>query len=456
MSKSGSGEIMDLPADLSGVSAYSCIWVAFSGGLDSTVLLHWLSNKSLKHVRAVHVHHGLMPDADAWVRHCEKICTEYSIPLKVLHVEVTEVENLGTEAAARVARYAALSELLTDNDVLLTAHHADDQAETLLLQLLRGSGPHGLAAMPVLTELGAGKLLRPLLSVSRSELLAYAQAYELEWVDDPSNEDTELRRNFIRHEVSPLLGKQWPEYRENLQRSAGLQAEAASLLDDLASQDLAMCKGSIPHALSIQALTSQREERRRNVIRYWLRQLGLEVPNQAHMDRIEGDMLFCREDANPVVNWANVEMRRYRDDLVAMAALPSPPGSVMLDWDLNQPLQLPDGCGELVAERAQGAGLRLEKPNLKVGFNQEAERIRPVFSKHHKRLKHLFQETGVPTWVRERLPLIYHGHSLVAVADHWLAAEYVAEQHEQGWRLHWRNAPLGWPITEKQAVPDGE
>ncbi len=446
---SGSGDI-DLPAKLPSVPHGGRLWVAFSGGLDSTVLLHWLWRHIPQSLHAVHVHHGLQPSADAWVEHCERVCGHWSVPLRVERVRVEGIADHGLEAAARQSRYRALSALLTGHDVLVTAHHRTDQAETLLLQLLRGGGPHGLAGMPESSTLGSGRMLRPLLRLSREQLLAYARAHALEWVEDPSNEDTGLRRNYLRHEVVPLLQTHWPEYEETLQRSAGLQAEAAGLLDQLAAQDLDTCAGDLAASLSVGAITRLAGARRRNLLRYWLRQQDLAVPNQAQMRRIEQDMLTSREDANPLVTWSGVELRRYRDALLAMPVLPSPPGE-SLSWDLREKLLLPAGCGELVAERAHGAGLRLENASVEVRFNQTGERIRPVFSKHHKRLKHLCQEAAVPPWVRERLPLIYHGQRLAAVADAWLAADYAAGPDEQGWRLRWLHAPAGWPVAEAQA-----
>lgn len=440
----GSTDSADLPIQPSDLPEQGRIWVAFSGGLDSTVLLHWLQTHARIQPIAVHVHHGLQAAADAWDSHCREFCKQRDIEYHLLTVDVEGIAEQGLEAAARQARYQALAGLLADGDVMLTAHHLDDQGETLLLQLLRGSGPHGLAAMPAVSRLGKGRLLRPLLSVSREQLSAYAGAHQLTWVEDPSNDDTRLRRNYIRQEVMPTLQHMWPNYRKSLFRSAALQAESAVLLDELASIDLEAVSGP-DDSLVVSRLRAMHQARRRNLIRYWLRTQRLRVPNHAHMQRIETDMLAAGKAANPVVQWGNVELRRYRDALLAMSRLPAPPEALTLQWDLRQPLELPAGCGSLRAERAQGAGLRLETPRLEVRFKQTAESIRPVFSKHHKRLKHLFQENDVPPWVRERLPLIYHKHCLASVADRWIAAEHAVGQGEQGWRIHWCDAPKGWP-----------
>lgn len=446
------GKTVDLPISLPQLKSGGRYWVAYSGGLDSTVLLHWLGRHAAHPVVAVHVNHGLHPDADNWAEHCRRFCAELDIPLEVVPVQVTEIADYGLEAAARHARYRALTEKPGTDDLLLTAHHRNDQAETLLLQLLRGSGPQGLAAMREETRAGGSRLYRPLLMLDREALLGYAQCHGLRWIEDPSNDDRQLRRNFLRHEVLPLLEAHWPACRESLARSAELQGEAAVLLDELALSDMKGCLGSMPGSLSVRILRALAPARRRNLLRFWLRDQGLAVPGHAHMQRLENDMLTEREDAGPVVNWHEVEVRRYRDDLLAMSTLPPAPVATELDWNLQGALQLPAGCGTLVAECAEGAGLRLQTASVTVRFSQTGERIQPLFSSHHRRLKHLLQEAAVPPWVRERLPLIYHGGCLAAVADRWIAADSAAQQQEKGWIIHWRDAPVGWPVADSREV----
>ncbi len=423
-------------------------WVALSGGLDSSVLLHRVCTFAEINIAVVHVDHGLQPESKDWSERCRSTCENLGIEFHLLQIRVDSIGDMGLEAAARQARYDAIARLLSPGDVLLTAHHQDDQAETLLLQLLRGAGPHGLSAMSVDSEFGSGRHIRPLLHFKRADILEYAERNGLSWIDDPSNSDLKHRRNYLRQKVLPLLGNEWPEYSRCFERVTGLQAEASYLLDDLALLDLRVCRGNYAESISICALKALSPHRRRNVIRYWLRSLDYPVPSQAQMRHIEVDVLDVGNDANPLVGWSDVEIRRYRNDMFAMHKLPAAPDSLSMSWDLRQKLILPEGCGWLEAECAQGAGIRLETPGLELRFNQPGERIQPVFSNHHKRLKHLFQENGVPPWVRGRLPLIYHGQSLAAVADRWIASGYAARRNEQGWQIHWRDAPVGWFAPE--------
>lgn len=414
--------------------------VAYSGGLDSHVLLHALSHLDLE-VTAVHVHHGLSPNAELWADHCRTVCTQLGILCQVVRVQVAQ-DGRGREAAARDARYAALEQTLGAGEMLLTAHHQDDQAETLLLLLLRGAGVTGLAAMPSVRPCGRGTLARPLLEVPRAALRQYAAHHGLSWVDDESNFDTGFDRNFLRHEVLPLLCHRWPATQRALARSAAHLTEAGMLLAELAASDLATAHGRHSGTLSITAVHAFTPPRRRNLLRHWLRERGLPPPDTAHLLRIEREVLPARPDAAPLVAWPGAEVRRYRDDLHAMVPL-APVPAVALHWDLHQPLALPAGLGRLVAVPVTGEGLCREV-QVTVRFRQGGEVCQLPGHAHRRSLKNLLQEAGVPPWERERMPLILVEDTLAVVADRWYCAPFAVSGTAPGWRIQWQRP---WDIA---------
>ncbi len=428
---------------LQGLPAAPRYWVAYSGGRDSHVLLHAtaaLRRELPGELRAVHVDHGLSPDAPRWAAHCQVMCKRLGVPLRVLETDAQPRHGESPEAAARRVRYQAFAGLMAPEDCLLTAHHQDDQAETLLLQLLRGSGPHGLAGMPRQSAFAGGHHVRPLLDFNRTALTAYAREAELQWVEDESNFDTGIRRNFLRHQLFPLLEELWPAAGATLARSAAHCAEAAALLDTLAATDLVDVAGPSPRQLRVAALQALVGARRRNVLRYWCRSLGLPLPRTAHLQRIEQDLLGAGADRMPLLRWEGVELRRYRDWLYALR--PSRPfdKTLVLSWDPQQPLALPGDNGVLVARAVSSGGLSHEAcrlGRLTVRFRQGGERCLMDDGRHHS-LKKLLQEHAIPPWERERLPLIYVGDELAAVAGIWVCRAYRAESGEAGWVIEWR------------------
>ncbi|MGB1580136.1 MAG: tRNA lysidine(34) synthetase TilS [Nevskiales bacterium] len=423
--------------------------VAFSGGLDSSVLLHALKVVADRPILAVYVDHGLHADSRQWLLHCQQQCAKLQLGFQALSVNVLR-QGESLEAAAREARYAALQGLMQASDALLTAHHERDQAETLLLQLMRGAGIAGLAAMPAATEFGPGWLLRPLLELPKSALEQYAQAAALAWLDDPSNADTSLDRNYLRNAVLPELRGRWPALDTVLARSARHHAEAESLLADLAQTDLA--KSQTPAGqLSIQALLELSPVRRFHALRQWIRAQGCPPPSTAQLQRLATDLLVNREDAQPAFVLPAYEIRRYRDLLYFLKPLAAAPTDVVLNWNVVNRLELPPDCGWLSAVPAQAGAIGLKPGQFQVRFAQGGERIKPLGSPHHKRLKHLFQSQGVPPWVRMRTPLIYHGQELVAVADAWLNADYLHNNTDMAWRPQWSGGPPGWPIRSSAA-----
>ena len=293
--------------------------VGYSGGLDSHVLLNLLAmNRDRwpdRTLAAIYVDHGLQAASAGWGEHCAHVCRELDIPLRVLRISARPAPGESPEAAARRARYAAFAAELGPDAALLTAHHRDDQAETLLLQLLRGAGPHGLAAMPAAAQLGRGWLLRPLLDLDRSDLLAYAHEHGLRWIEDASNADTGFDRNYLRHRILPLLRERWPATNRTLARSARWCAETAAWLDAEAAADLACIVARRPDSLKLSALRELSELRQHNLLRYWLRQLDLPTPDNRQLWHILHDALNAARDRNPCVRWPGGEVRRYRDTL---------------------------------------------------------------------------------------------------------------------------------------------
>jgi tRNA(Ile)-lysidine synthase len=409
-------------------------WVAYSGGLDSHVLLHAMARLRDEHgvmLQAAHVDHALHPDSARWAEHCQTVCADLNIPCQTVRVHAKADAGVSPEAAARRARYQALADLMEPGDDLLTAHHQDDQAETLLLQLLRGAGPYGLAAMPPCARFAAGLHLRPLLEFSRAALRRYAEEHKLRWIEDPGNIKRDFARNYLRHDVMPLIHARWPAAAVTLARGARLQAEAAELMDALAELDLRQAQGVQKNTLSISALNTLSDTRRRNVLRQWIKGLGLPQPDSRHVQRLLQDVLSARADATPCVRWRGAEVRRYRDELYAMPPLAPHDASLIVPWDMKQPLTLPADLGVLSCVPSAGAGIK-ETAGVTVRFRRGGERCTPSGRHETHVLKKLLQEAGVPPWRRERIPLIYIGGQLAAVSDLWVCEPFQAGPGEAG------------------------
>jgi len=421
--------------------------VALSGGGDSTALLHALAllREPLGlRLRAVHVHHGLLPEADGWAERCADLCRGLAVPLTVLRVRVPEGDREGPEAAARSARYEALGGALEADELCLTAHHREDQAETFLIQALRGAGPAGLAAMPALRRLGRGWLARPLLALPRAVLRTHLAAHGLEWVEDPMNRDPRLLRARVRLDILPVLEATRPGAAAALARAAAHCAEVTSLLEGLAELDLAGARGSRPGTLSAPALRALAPPRARNLLRHWLRRQGLPVPGTAQLEAALAMLLGSRRDAAPVFRWPGGELRRHRDALYALPPLP-PARLAPRHWDLHAPLELPELGGILRAEPATGAGLLdpMRVPRgVTVRLRAGGERCRPAGAGLTRPLKKLLQESGLAPWERARLPLLLDGERLVAVPGLAVCASHATvEAGQAGLHLVWE---AGW------------
>lgn len=405
---------------MQGLPAAHRYHLAFSGGLDSTALLHCLAgvrDRLPGELQALHVHHGLQADADAWGAHCKALCYDLSIPYQQIELTLISTQGQSLEAMARDARYAALADVIQEGEMLLTAQHQDDQAETLLLQLMRGSGPAGLAAMPRLLGFGPGWLARPLLDVPRAAVEEYARQYRLSWVEDPSNRDQRFDRNFIRQRVMPLLRDRWPAASATIARSARLSGELQGLVNDQATEDLQSVRGPWPGTLSVSGLLSLSPARRRSLLRHWVRELGGALPGSRHLRRIEDECLLARRDATPLVHWGDCEVRRFRDGLFLLRPQPPHDPCQVIPWSGVESLSLPSDLGRLVLE-ATAAGISWQQwlhARVEVRFRQGGERCLVAGSKRHRRLKTLFQEWQVPPWDRERIPLLFIDGELAAI-----------------------------------------
>ncbi|MGY2440349.1 tRNA lysidine(34) synthetase TilS [Pseudomonas sp. SDO52101_S400] len=406
--------------------------IAFSGGLDSTVLLHLLATlaktESLPALSAIHVHHGLQAVADAWPAHCQAVCDELSVPLQVMRVQVQP--GASQERAARDARYAAFSAATQVNDVLLTGQHRDDQAETLLFRMLRGAGVRGLSGMPVQRALGQGYLVRPLLDVTRAELETYAQDHGLRWVEDPSNQDRQFSRNYLRHQVMPLLAGRWPQAHASMARSAAHLREAQGLLDELAQIDLAQATLSVDFewlglpSLASVAIDRLSEARQRNALSHWLEPLTL-LPDTDHWSGW-ADLRDAGIGASPVWRLADGELHRSVGRLWWLSGQWLRAPVVSGDWhDPSLALRLP-GNGRVMFSGQAPAG------PLRIRYRQGGE-VMHLADRGHRDLKRLLNERAVPGFVRGRLPLLFRGEELLAVAN----LPGLDGNVQEGWRLHW-------------------
>lgn len=425
-----------LTAFLKQYHSIKSVWVAYSGGLDSEVLLNVVAAyqpfDQQVMLRAIHVHHGLNPHANAWVLHCQQHCEKLQVPLKVVHINVQPHKGQSLEEIARHQRYQAFNEIMTNTSVLLTAHHQDDQAETVLLRLFSGAGPKGLASMRTCRPLGKGLLLRPLLPFSRHELEEFASANSLVWIEDDSNLNQQFSRNFVRHQVLPLLKQRWPSVITTLTRSATLCHENEILLQELMQDDFDRVKTNEQHKLRVSALNQLSKAKQQYLLRHWIEMNAYTMPSQAQLNQLISSILLCQNDRMPVLTWNNACVRRYQDELYIEPVMDDVP-TVTLQWDLQQPLPLPAYLGTLMAESCKNQGIKLPHDvTVTVTFRQGGERCHPQGRIGSHPLKKLFQEWNVPPWRRDKIPLIYYQQHLVAVVGYCVCEPWAAQAGEMG------------------------
>lgn len=411
--------------------------LAFSGGLDSTVLLQLLveTNKTLPFQLTVqHVHHGLSPNADAWADFCAETCKKLNIPFALSQIKINKNSGLGTEAAAREARYKALLE--SEADFILLAHHQDDQAETLLLQLARGAGVKGLAGMGSVNN----KLLRPLLDAPRSALEAYAKLHHLTWIEDESNLDTKFDRNFMRHEILPKLEKQYPAIRQTISRASKNMAEASALLDEIAAEDVKSCTQNT--ALNLALLQKLSAPRVHNALRFWLLQNNCDNPSAAQLSQMTQQLFYAKSDANIKIN---ASAAQYLCAFQGNAFLIKKPQKIDFSfnktWSGEDKITLPDGSN-LKFSQKMGVGIALkctEKNALIIRYRQGGETLKPQENRPSRSLKTLLQNANIPPWQRERLPLLFVNNMLAVLPNIAVAAALKAKPDELGLQVIWQD-----------------
>jgi len=398
--------------------------VAFSGGEDSSALLALLAQlpQARARLRAVHIDHGLHPDSRTWVRICRATCRALHVPFATRRLTLARTRGESLEAVARDARYAALAAALRPGEVLLTAHHLEDQLETVLLQLLRGAGLPGLSAMPAVMPFGAAVLVRPLLAMPRAALRAWVQARGLTCIADPANTDARFDRNFLRHQVLPAIVGRWPGAARTVARSARHVAEAQQLLDEVARGDVARAADGA--GLAVAALRALPLPRRRNALRYWL---GPAVPDARRLGEIAETLLAARKDANPVVGWGQLQVQRHAGRLL-LARKRSAAPAYELTWHLDRSprLTLPAGAGRLeLVPAAHGLIDATALPaQVTVRSRHGGERLRPRPGGPSRTLKSLLQNARIALSERQHLPLLYAGDELVAAGDLWVDARW--------------------------------
>lgn len=411
------------------------VCAGLSGGLDSVVLLDLLAalrERAGFALRAVHVHHGLSPNADAWARHCEALCAATGIALSVERVSVNRESPLGLEAAAREARYAAFAR--QGAGVVALAHHLDDQAETVLLQLLRGTGLKGASGMPAWRLLPGTRtaLFRPLLDVTRADLAEYARGRELSWIEDESNASTAFDRNFLRAEVAPRLERRFPGWKSSLSRFARHAAAA----------DARLSAASGGEGLAVAGLRGASREEQAWRLRVFLEAEGLPMPSEARIAEMARQLGEAKDDARVRIEHGGAAIVRHRDRvLVDRGDVPSEPWEI--PWSGEADVALGGQRGRVHFAAAAGEGIaerRTHDSGWRFASRDGGERIRLDPARPTRTLKNLLQEHDVPLWERARLPLLFHGDALVWVPGIGIAAGYRCGEGEPGRVPEWRRA----------------
>ena len=391
--------------------------VALSGGVDSTVLLHQLvmlreHNPNIL-LRAIHINHQLSPNADKWEKHCKHVCEQFNIEFLSEKVNADPEVGESPEDAARKSRYSVFAKIIDEGECLLTAHNADDQAETVLLQLLRGAGPKGLAAMPEKKTFFKEFHVRPLLNLTRNEIIEYAKKQNLSWVDDESNKNNNFDRNYLRNKVMPILKKRGPQLTKTFSRSAENCAEAKYLLEELAEEDFNTCKDS-DEMIVIDKLNKMTLSRKKNLLRYYLKENFSERISAKKLDQLMTSFLTADEDKNPVLELENHEVHRFKNNLRVVKKLPNLNADLIIPWDLKNHLTLPADLGAL---DPRNFDIKSDQA-VTIRFRQGGEKCKPQGRNETHALKKLFQEWEVPPWQRDRVPLIYVGEQIAYVVGY--------------------------------------
>ena len=423
--------------------------LGLSGGVDSVVLLSVLASLSLKlkfSLAAFHVNHGISPNANKWEKFCLSLCSSHGIPIKIAKLTVSNLSGTSLEANARDARYQRFKKLKADYVIL--AQHLDDQSETILLQMLRGAGMKGLAAMPLIRnqilEIGdqalhsGPQILRPLLEISRSEIEDYARKYKLSWITDESNNNVSFDRNFLRHKIFPLLEKKFPSYRATFLRTSRHIAEASHLLDDLAKFDSERC--SVSSRLQIEKLQELSFSRAKNLLRYDLAQRGVTLPSAVKLEDMLRQFLSSRSDTKLHITFGDTEIRSFKGNIYVRRISTFPNKEWRFLWKGEKKLAITEKGDSVIFMHKKGKGINLQKLNegpVIIRFRLGGERMRPDCNRPRRSLKNLFQEASFPQWERESLPLLFSGEHLVWVPGIGVDCAFQAGISDPGLIVSW-------------------
>lgn len=416
----------------------SQLFIAYSGGLDSRVLLHLCaSDQQLKtKLTAVYINHGLQQKAESWGKHCENVCRELGVKFLNLKVNAQAQPGESPEEAARNARYTAFKSLLKTGDVLLTAHHDEDQLETVLLHLFRGGGLKGLSGIPASLPFGKGRVIRPLLDVPKSRILEYANHHKLVWIEDPSNQESKFDRNFLRNELIPLIKNRWPSLAVSVARSARHCANSEELLSQLTEEWLNDVINSGDQTLVLPRLRVYSQLQQDLIIRCWFQKLGLKMPSEKLLSQIKNSIIEARDDADPVIKTQDRLIRRYRNNLYLLQD-----DALIIPSEIHWPsghtyLQISNNLGYEVISATSGIAIgKWQAAEKIIRFRSGGETITLPGREGRHSLKNLFQEQGIPPWERNRIPLIYLDNRLAAVGEHWISAEFYAESDDDNIRI---------------------
>jgi len=442
---------------LSRENAAGRIFIAYSGGVDSHVLLHLCAcTPSLKDkIIAVYVHHGLQAAAESWPEHCQQIAAALGVDFQLLKVNAHATSGQSPEEAARDARYTAFKALLKKDDVLLVGQHREDQLETVLLQLFRGSGLAGLSGMPERMALGEGVLLRPFLNINKQAINDYARQQQLSWVEDPTNQCSDYDRNFLRNDVLPLLKQRWPAIDKTVARSAKHCADAQELVNEVAGQYFDLVFNQADQTLIMSQLNLQSLAHQKLIIRQWFAQIGLKMPSQDLVGRILDEVVGANEQSAPLISTQGFKIRRYRDKLYCL------PQAVIeiqqaKSWP-NQQRSITIGNHQALSWIESSTGILAEHwhaAQIEIKFRSGGEKIRLYGRTGHHSLKKLFQEAGISPWEREQMPLIYLNGCLAAVGDLWISAEFYAENPTACVRVVWQRQESDPKDNDEVALVD--
>ena len=403
------------------------LWVAFSGGIDSRVLLELayqytklFSNYKL---HAIHINHGLHKNSDDWARHCSDVCKTLGIPLYVLPIKLDIQPGQSLEAIARQARRTIWENLLPANATLLLAHHAQDQAETILYRLFRGAGPTGLSGMAEAKIFGKGILLRPLLNVAKADSDEFAEQNKLIWIVDDSNANIKFDRNFIRHIIIPTLCKRWPKVVDNIRRGGELCAETAELVNADSQALLNNLTGTVAGTLSISKLLAITETQCFTVIRAWLANNNCQMPSRSQLYRIKREVMLANSDVKPMLNFTQYKIRRYRDDLYLLVneecfkkenffVAINPPQEILLANGKIIKIKETTGCGFMLPDNSKGIAIYI--------------------GSHGEKAKKIFQQHNIPLWQRQKYPLIFYENRLICIVGLWLKPNFITTPGKSG------------------------